>query len=57
MEKKYTLEQFMKALSQVTLVDPYHMTMVSNGYGEFPDGFKLTEIGSERLTEKLKEIL
>jgi hypothetical protein len=57
MEKKYTLEQFMKALSQVTLGDPYHMTMVSNGYGEFPDGYKLSEIGTERLTEELKEIL
>lgn len=57
MEKTYTLTQFMEALKKTRLINPYHIAMVSDGRGEFPDGYELTEIGAERLTEELKNEL
>jgi cystathionine beta-lyase family protein involved in aluminum resistance len=54
---KYTVEEIIAALKEISLVNPYHMTMVSDGYGEFPDGYKLTEVGAERLIEELKNKL
>lgn len=57
MGQKYTVEEFVEVLKQVQLVDPYHMRMVSNGHGEFPDGYKLTEMGAKRLGFDLEQLL
>lgn len=54
---KYTVEEFIAALKETQLVNPYHIDMVSDGYGEFPDGYKLSEAGAERLKETLTEKL
>ena len=51
---KYTVEEFVEVLKQVQLVDPYHMRMVSNGHGEFPDGYKLTQKGVDYIIEQFK---
>ena len=32
-------------LEKLELIDPLHLKLVSYGYGEFPDGYKLTEEG------------
>lgn len=53
-EKKYTLEEVIDELKKINLVNPYHMEMESNGHGEFPDGYKLTEKGAQRLKETLE---
>lgn len=50
---KYTLEEVIEELKKINLVNPYHMKMESNGHGEFPDSYKLTETGAHRLKETL----
>jgi len=32
-------------LENLRLYNPYHLKLVSDGNGEFPDGYKLTEEG------------
>lgn len=54
---KYTVEEIMAALKDIRLVDPSDITMVSDGYGEFPDSYKFTDEGIEDLTEEIKEKL
>ena len=44
-----------KILSNLSLVNPAHLTMTSNGYGEFPDGYKLTEKGIQYIIEQLNK--
>ena len=53
-DKKYTLEKVINELKEIQLVNPYHMEMESNGHGEFPDSYKLTEEGAQRLKETLQ---
>lgn len=36
-------------LKNLMLIDSIHLTLVSDGYGEFPDGYKLTEEGVQKL--------
>ena len=43
----------MSKLAEIKLVNPYHMEMVSNGHGEFPDGYKLNEKGVEALEKAM----
>lgn len=46
-----------KVLKNLSLVNPAHLQMTSNGHGEFPDGYKLTETGIQYIIEQLnKEI-
>jgi hypothetical protein len=46
-----------KVLKGLSLVNPLHLQMTSNGHGEFPDGYKLTEKGIQYIIEQLnKEI-
>jgi hypothetical protein len=49
---KKPLEQILKELE---LVNPAHLRMVSNGHGEFPDGYKLTEQGVKYILEKINK--
>ena len=51
---RYTIEEFIEALKEINLIDPYHIEMESNGHGEFPDSYKLTEEGAQRLKETLQ---
>ena len=44
-----------KVLSDLTLVNPSHLKMTSDGYGEFPDGYKLTEKGIQYIIEQLNK--
>jgi hypothetical protein len=34
-------------------VNPLHLEMTSDGHGEFPNGYKLTEKGIQYIIEKL----
>jgi uncharacterized hydantoinase/oxoprolinase family protein len=42
-----------KVLKNLSLVNPVHLQMTSNGHGEFPDGYKLTEKGIQYIIEQL----
>jgi hypothetical protein len=42
-----------KVLQGLSLVNPAHLQMTSNGHGEFPDGYKLTEKGIQYIIEQL----
>ena len=44
-----------KILKGLSLVNPLHLQMTSNGHGEFPDGYKLTEKGIQYIIEKLNK--
>jgi hypothetical protein len=48
------IEAINKVLKDLTLIDPLHLKMTSDGYGEFPNGYKLTEIGIQYIIEKIK---
>lgn len=45
-----------KVLKGLSLVNPAHLQMTSNGHGEFPDGYKLTEKGIQYIIEELSKI-
>jgi hypothetical protein len=44
-----------KVLKGLSLVNPLHLEMTSNGHGEFPDGYKLTEKGIQYIIEQLNK--
>ena len=44
-----------KVLKSLSLVNPAHLQMTSNGHGEFPDGYKLTEKGVQYIIEQLNK--
>jgi hypothetical protein len=44
-----------KVLKGLYLINPAHLIMTSDGYGEFPDGFKLTEKGIQYIIEQLNK--
>lgn len=44
-----------KVLKGLLLVNPAHLQMTSNGHGEFPDGYKLTEKGIQYIIEQLNK--
>jgi hypothetical protein len=54
-EKSYSEEQIRKTLINLKLVDPLHLQMTSNGHGEFPDGYKLTDKGVQYIIDKLRK--
>jgi hypothetical protein len=45
-----------KVLKGLSLINPLHLQMTSNGHGEFPDGYKLTEKGIQYIIEKLNKV-
>ena len=44
-----------KVLKDLTLINPAHLQMTSNGHGEFPDGYKLTKKGIQYIIEQLNK--
>jgi len=44
-----------KVLQGLSLVNPAHLQMTSNGHGEFPDSYKLTEKGIQYIIEQLNK--
>jgi hypothetical protein len=57
-EKREKVKQVIhqhKVLKDLTLVNPAHLRMTSNGHGEFPDGYKLTEKGIQYIIEELNK--
>ena len=44
-----------KVLKELTLVNPAHLIMTSDGYGEFPDGYKLTDKGIQYIIKQLNK--
>jgi hypothetical protein len=44
-----------KVLTNLSLVNPLHLQMTSNGHGEFPDSYKLTEKGIQYIIEQLNK--
>jgi hypothetical protein len=57
-EKREKVKQVIhqhKVLKDLSLVNPVHLQMTSNGHGEFPDGYKLTEKGIQYIIEQLNK--
>jgi hypothetical protein len=54
-EGMYNEDTIRQVLSKLTLVNPVDLRMTSNGHGEFPDGYKLTEKGIDCIVEQLKK--
>jgi hypothetical protein len=44
-----------KVLQGLSLINPAHLEMTSNGHGEFPDSYKLTEKGIQYIIEQLNK--
>jgi hypothetical protein len=44
-----------KVLKGLSLINPIHLFRVSDGHGEFPDGYKLTEKGIQYIIEQLNK--
>ena len=44
-----------KVLRGLSLVNPIHLFRVSDGHGEFPDSYKLTEKGIQYIIEQLNK--
>jgi hypothetical protein len=55
LEKVSNEENLKKRLSKLDLVNPAHLQMTSNGHGEFPDGYKLTDKGVQYIIDKLRK--
>jgi len=51
---KRVIHQY-KVLKGLSLVNPAHLQMTSNGHGEFPDAYKLTEKGIQYIIEQLNK--
>jgi hypothetical protein len=52
---KYTIEEIIDELQKLTIYDPGHIELKSNGYGEFPNGYQLTKNGANKLKEVLNK--
>jgi hypothetical protein len=50
------MEELIKKLKEVELYDPQDLKMVSNGYGEFPNSYILSERGIEKMVKLIKEL-
>ena len=48
-------EKLIAALEQLHIVNPLHITLTSNGHGEYPDGYKLTDNGVKALIKLIME--
>ena len=55
MERSYSEEDMRASLANLSLINPAHLIMTSDGYGEFPDGYKLTEKGISYIIEQLNK--
>ena len=44
-----------KTLKSLSLVNPLHLEMTSDGHGEFPNAYKLTERGVQYIIEQLNK--
>lgn len=47
-------EKLRKSLSTILLISPVHLKMVSDGRGEFPDSYTLTQKGIDDLVKTIK---
>ena len=47
-------EKLRKSLSTISLISPVHLEMVSDGRGEFPDSYTLTQKGIDDLVKTIK---
>lgn len=54
---RYTVRTILEVLKDLELIDPAHMNIVSDGRGMFPNSYKLTDKGVEKLEERIENIL
>jgi hypothetical protein len=47
-------EKLRESLLTISLINPVHLKMVSDGRGEFPDSYGLTQKGIDDLVETIK---
>ena len=53
-ERSYSEEEVYKLLD-IVLINPSHITMLKNGYGQFPDTYEITEKGVDYIIEQFKK--
>jgi hypothetical protein len=54
-ERSYSEKELRNKLLDINLVNPSHLQMTSNGHGEFPDSYKLTQKGIDYIIEQFKK--
>lgn len=54
-ERSYSEEEIRKALLDIVLVNPAHISLLKSGYGQFPDTYELTEKGVDYIIEQFKK--
>jgi hypothetical protein len=54
-KNKYSEEEVEEKLLDVVLVNPLHITILRNGYGEFPDTYELTQEGVNHIVKQFKK--
>ena len=54
LERSYSEEEVYKLLD-IVLINPSHITMLKNGYGQFPDTYEITEKGVDYIIEQFKK--
>ena len=54
-ERSYSEEEVRASLAELSLVNPTHLKMTSDGRGEFPDSYKLTENGIRYIIEQFNK--
>ena len=53
-QKLYNEINIIKCLSNITLVEPLHISLSENGHTHFPNSYKLTDKGINYIIEQLK---
>ena len=54
-ERSYSEEDLRKALLDITLINPAHLSLLKSGYGQFPDTYEITEKGVDYIIEQFKK--
>lgn len=54
-ENNLLKNKIMANLKNIMLINPLHIELVSDGFGEFPNGYKLTEEGANFIKNTLLE--
>jgi hypothetical protein len=51
------LDKFLEFLEKTSIINPVHIELTKSGYGEFPDTYKFTKSGLEKLKKDFKNII
>ena len=55
--RKLSVKDFITVLKSIDLICPVHMELENDGHGEFPDSYRITPKGGEKLEKRIEEVL